>query len=115
MNVDAITIATDERGFEIILEGDFTEVCETYLRDPNASALRFNIHGVAGDLLRQAQDQIGEWHAMGESVRADHERYQRTGIVPDYVGGELAHNEEESHDETMRAAADLARKRERGE
>ena len=98
MSVDAITIEADDRGFELILEGDFTEICERYLADPNASALRLNIHGVAADLLRQAQDQIGEWHAMGEQLPLarvgdpqDVARAVRFLAESDYVTGAVIH------------------------
>lgn len=112
--VDRVAIETDEHGFELVLEGDFTELCQTYLNDPKAAALRFNIHGVAGDLLTQTQDQIGEWHAEGESVRADHARYQQTGVLPEYVR-EIREADAERLAEAERDAADQSRKREKGE
>ncbi len=59
--VESVKIETDDRGFEL------------HLTDTDGQKFVLNVHGVAGTLLEQAREEIGEWYAQGKALAAEHE------------------------------------------
>jgi hypothetical protein len=62
VNVTEIRIETEEDGFWLILDGHEDEIATEY---------RFNIHGVAVDLLAAVEREIAPWHREGMKVLAE--------------------------------------------
>ena len=93
---DGVLIEGNEDGFHLILSGGRAEY-------------NFRIHGVAVELLKAVQREIGPWYAEGEAVLREL-KYGKSRPVFECVPDESAGLAEAYAD-----AADLARKREKGE
>ena len=101
MNVEQISVESDERGFEL------------HILTTDEGRMVFNVQAVAVDLYTAVIDQIGPWIAE----RLDAEREYRTGVSGDpLLQGVLDRIRDDPDDEAERkldalvAGVDLARK-----
>jgi hypothetical protein len=84
--IDGVIVDEDEGGFYLVLSGQYAEY-------------RFNIHGVAHELLKQVRKEIAPWWAEVESAMGD-----LYGAAEAY---ELSDPKHPRHHEVMSDASDL--------
>jgi hypothetical protein len=92
-------IDCDEDGFHLLLDGDFEVVGGMYTASLGKLDIRLD-QQAAIELLGSVRETIGEWHAEGEAVRADFERWRKFAqdsldgkadeYLPDYIQKENA-------------------------
>lgn len=76
MSIESAKIDCDEDGFYLALKGDFEIAGPFATIHVTRLDLRLGQHA-AIELLHSVRETIGEWHAEGEEVRADFNRWPR--------------------------------------
>lgn len=115
--IDEIKIESDERGFELVITGDFVTACQAYLADDDAHSIHFRLpQDAAIQLLAQTRSEIGPWAEEREAAWSSFKAQAlATDDWSDADAYDLADPKHPTFVERFADAADLGRKRGKGE